>query len=141
VKLLLEKTFGIAQLDEVAATLKPILKSHRKAMFKGDVGAGKTTLVKALAKQFGVIHEVDSPTYSLVNEYEGEIGLFHFDLYRLKGIEELIDIGWEEYVESSHHVWVEWPENAPEAFDESFVLVKLQKLDNEKERRIQVFVF
>lgn len=138
-KLIFERSFKESALEEVANSLKPIFLKHPRVMFKGEVGAGKTTLIKALSKVFMVLDDVDSPTFSLVNEYEGEIRIFHFDLYRLKGFDELIDIGWEDYLESGKHIWVEWPENAPEAFDEEFILLKLEKLLEEKERRVQVW--
>lgn len=138
-KLIFERIFKESTLEEIAHLLKPIFLKHPKVIFKGEVGAGKTTFIKAMAHAFVVLDDVDSPTFSLVNEYEGEIGIFHFDLYRLKGFEELIDIGWEEYLESGNHIWVEWPENAPEAFDEEFILVKLEKMNLEKQRKIQVY--
>ena len=138
-KQLFNKEFGIAALDKIALDLKLFLLKNKKVMFKGEVGAGKTTLVKALAKAFNVLDDVDSPTFSLVNEYNGEIDIFHFDLYRLKGYEELLDIGWEEYLDGGNHIWVEWPENAPEAFDEEFLLIRLEKLENENRRRVELW--
>ncbi|MGB0430411.1 MAG: tRNA (adenosine(37)-N6)-threonylcarbamoyltransferase complex ATPase subunit type 1 TsaE, partial [Bacteroidia bacterium] len=92
-KELLNRKFGEFEINKLANELKQLFTAHKKVMFKGEVGAGKTTLIKALAQAFLVFDHVDSPTFSLVNEYVGEISIYHFDLYRLKGYEELIDIG------------------------------------------------
>ncbi|MFY0672578.1 MAG: tRNA (adenosine(37)-N6)-threonylcarbamoyltransferase complex ATPase subunit type 1 TsaE [Bacteroidia bacterium] len=137
--LIFGETYCEADIDAIAEKLKPIFLEHQNVMFKGEVGAGKTTLIKALSKAFMVLDDVDSPTFSLVNEYEGEIGVYHFDLYRLKGAEELFDIGWEEYLNDNKHVWVEWPENALEAFDDDFLLVKIGKLDDKLKRKVEVW--
>ena len=87
----------------------------RKWMLQGDLGSGKTTLVKAFCQILGVKEEVSSPSYSLVNEYEGSldgkvIRIFHIDLYRLNTIEEALGIGIEEYLEDESFCFIEWPE-------------------------------
>ncbi len=79
------------------------------------MGAGKTTLIKELCRTLGVADEVSSPTFSLVNEYESGIGpIYHFDLYRIRSVEELYDLGYEDYFFSGYLCLVEWPEMAPE---------------------------
>lgn len=138
-KPLLIKIFSRQQLEQLALELKPIFDAHPKVLFRGEVGAGKTTLIKALAKVYGVQGQVDSPTFSLVNEYVGETHISHFDLYRIHGVEELLDIGWEDYLYGEGQLWVEWPENAPEAFHEGFLLVNLEKPENPDERKIEVW--
>ncbi|NNE29050.1 MAG: tRNA (adenosine(37)-N6)-threonylcarbamoyltransferase complex ATPase subunit type 1 TsaE [Saprospiraceae bacterium] len=87
----------------------------KKWMLQGDLGSGKTTLVKAFCKVLGVQEEVSSPSYSLVNEYEGvwegeTIRIFHIDLYRLESIEEALGIGIEEYLEGDSFCFIEWPD-------------------------------
>lgn len=80
-------------------------------LFAGDMGSGKTTLIKAWARQLGVEDEVASPTYALVNEYllQGE-PLYHFDFYRIDSEDEALDMGLYEYIESGYRCWIEWPE-------------------------------
>ncbi|MBC7383815.1 MAG: tRNA (adenosine(37)-N6)-threonylcarbamoyltransferase complex ATPase subunit type 1 TsaE [Bacteroidia bacterium] len=90
--------------------------SYKLWCFYGEMGAGKTTLIKEIAKQLGVADAVSSPTFSLVNEYNSssEKKLFHFDFYRVKNIEEVYDIGYEEYFYSNNFCLIEWPENIEE---------------------------
>lgn len=81
--------------------------------FNGEMGAGKTTFIKSLCNTLGSTNDFSSPTYSIVNEYrfpEGKI--FHFDLYRLKSMEEVLDIGFEEYVSGKDYCFIEWPDLA-----------------------------
>ncbi len=81
-------------------------------LISGDMGAGKTTLVKLICQKLGVDESVSSPTFSLVNEYQTTSGnlVYHFDLYRLKDEEELFDLGFEEYLDRGAYVFIEWPE-------------------------------
>ena len=83
-------------------------------LFRGEMGAGKTTLVKEIGQQLKIKSIVQSPTFSLVNPYETESGeiMYHFDLYRLENIHEAVDIGIEEYLDSGHLCFIEWPERA-----------------------------
>jgi tRNA threonylcarbamoyladenosine biosynthesis protein TsaE len=94
-----------------------ILQSHAEARvfaFTGDLGAGKTTLIKALCTVLGVADQTSSPSFAIVNEYRTGVGdpLYHFDLYRLKAEEELEGIGFDEYLDSGHFCFIEWPELA-----------------------------
>lgn len=103
-----------ADAEEVA---RFILQSHAEARvfaFLGDLGAGKTTLIKALCKVLGVADQTSSPSFAIVNEYRTGTAdpLYHFDLYRLKAEEELEGIGFEEYLASGHFCFIEWPELA-----------------------------
>jgi tRNA threonylcarbamoyladenosine biosynthesis protein TsaE len=82
-------------------------------LLTGEMGAGKTTLMKALCKKLGAKDEVSSPTFSLVNEYKTASGkIYHFDLYRLKKASELPDMGFEEYLDSGQWCFIEWPQIA-----------------------------
>ncbi|MDQ1095419.1 MULTISPECIES: tRNA (adenosine(37)-N6)-threonylcarbamoyltransferase complex ATPase subunit type 1 TsaE [Chryseobacterium] len=105
--------FNITTYDEwqnVAEAVLPQLKSNI-LLLKGNLGAGKTTFTQFLLKNLGTGDEVNSPTYSIVNEYNTPKGkVFHFDLYRLKSIEEVYDIGMEEYLDNSYLCIIEWPE-------------------------------
>jgi len=103
----------------------------------GELGAGKTAFVRGLARGLGVQDAVVSPTFTIVNEFMGERELFHFDMYRLSGAEELFDIGWEDYLSREGVCAVEWSENVPGAFDGTEVRVTIEKTD-ETARRITV---
>jgi tRNA threonylcarbamoyladenosine biosynthesis protein TsaE len=106
-------TFTIDKLEDwetVVSEILPQLK-HSVLTLKGYLGAGKTTFTQYLLKSLGSKDEVNSPTYSIVNEYDTPKGkVFHFDLYRLKNLEEVYDIGIEEYLESAFLSIIEWPE-------------------------------
>ena len=103
--------YDLAQLVEIAGKVKENLLPKRIALFIGEVGAGKTTLIKEICHQLGVKDEVSSPTYSLVNEYRSNEGtIYHMDLYRLNSPLEMYEAGIIEYLESGHICLVEWPE-------------------------------
>ena len=100
-------------LDQVPDVAKMILESvkNKTLLFYGEMGTGKTTLIKELIKQLGVTDIVSSPTFSLVNEYRSENGesIYHFDFYRIEDEEEAYDIGIEEYFSSNSWCFIEWP--------------------------------
>ncbi len=100
-------------LDQVPDVAKMILESvnNKTLLFYGEMGTGKTTLIKELIKQLGVTDIVSSPTFSLVNEYQSKNGesIYHFDFYRIKDEEEAYDIGIEEYFSSNSWCFIEWP--------------------------------
>ncbi|WP_262151833.1 tRNA (adenosine(37)-N6)-threonylcarbamoyltransferase complex ATPase subunit type 1 TsaE [Chryseobacterium foetidum] len=101
---------NLEQWQDVVTEILPQLK-HNILLLKGNLGAGKTTFTQVLLKNLGSKDEVNSPTYSIVNEYSSQKGkVFHFDLYRLKNIEEVYDIGIEEYLDNSFLCIIEWPE-------------------------------
>ena len=103
--------------------------------YRGDLGAGKTAFTRGLARGLGCHGRVTSPTFTIVNEYEGPTPLFHFDLYRLGGEEELWDIGWEDYLARNGVCDVEWSEIAPGALPENTVYVTLRRRPGAEEER------
>ena len=103
--------------------------------YRGDLGAGKTAFTRGLARGLGCRGRVTSPTFTIVNEYEGPLPLFHFDLYRLGGEEELWDIGWEDYLARGGVCAVEWSEIAPGALPENTVYVTLRRRPGAEEER------
>ncbi|TYA71890.1 tRNA (adenosine(37)-N6)-threonylcarbamoyltransferase complex ATPase subunit type 1 TsaE [Seonamhaeicola marinus] len=118
-------------LENIDAVAKEIIKNLKtKTIFLyGDMGAGKTTLIKMLAKQLGSNDAVSSPTFSIVNEYEAEQHvIYHFDLYRIKDIEEAYNFGIEDYLFSNNWVIVEWPQLieqlAPNQYDRIDITIK-----------------
>jgi tRNA threonylcarbamoyladenosine biosynthesis protein TsaE len=108
-------TFGLNQIDNVVNNLLKAAADSSVWLFYGEMGAGKTTLIKAICRALGVHSLMTSPTFSIVNEYSGDDGrvLYHFDFYRLKNEEEAYDIGVEEYLDSGRRCFVEWPERVP----------------------------
>ncbi|MES2629416.1 MAG: tRNA (adenosine(37)-N6)-threonylcarbamoyltransferase complex ATPase subunit type 1 TsaE [Bacteroidota bacterium] len=104
---------ALEELPELARQLVPEIRKHRIVLFNAVMGTGKTTLIAELCRQLGCTTEASSPTYSLVNEYESADGIVcHFDLYRLKSMEEAMDIGFEDYLDSGNICLVEWPDVA-----------------------------
>ena len=97
----------------------------------GDLGAGKTLFVSGLAKGLGLDCRVTSPTFTIVNEYLGDIPLFHFDMYRLSGSEELFEIGWEDYLQRGGVCAVEWSEITEDAFPPGTINVYIKKLSDD----------
>lgn len=101
---------NISDWQNVVDSILPELK-HNILLLKGNLGAGKTTFTQFLLKNLDSEDEVNSPTYSIVNEYNSPKGkIYHFDLYRLKNIEEVYDIGIEEYLDNAYLCIIEWPE-------------------------------
>ncbi len=103
---------NIEALPEAAQALLSLIGDHKVVAFYGSMGAGKTTLIKALCAAMGINATVNSPTFSLVNEYRRPTGepVYHFDFYRINKIEEVYDFGYEEYFYSGHLCLIEWPE-------------------------------
>lgn len=99
-------------LPSAAQVLLPLINNHRVIAFYGNMGAGKTTLIKAICAAIGITSVVNSPTFALVNEYRHPTGapVYHFDFYRIHKIEEVYDLGYEDYFYSGHLCLVEWPE-------------------------------
>ncbi|MFD2784428.1 tRNA (adenosine(37)-N6)-threonylcarbamoyltransferase complex ATPase subunit type 1 TsaE [Hymenobacter rubripertinctus] len=107
-------TFSIpdlAALPAVAAQVRAAIDGHSIICFEGEMGAGKTTFIKALCRELGVAEEVSSPTFALVNEYRTarDEPIYHFDFYRLNAPREAEDIGVQEYFDSGYLCLVEWP--------------------------------
>lgn len=103
----------------------------------GDLGAGKTSFVRGLAEGMRLKARVTSPTFTIVNEYLGDVPLFHFDMYRLKSEDELFEIGWDDYIQRNGIIAVEWSENAENSFPENTVRVHIIKT-GDSSRRIEI---
>jgi len=117
----------VAELSEAAKILVSNFSAQRVFAFYGEMGSGKTTLIKAICTEMGVKDVVNSPTYGLVNEYKTSNGnkVYHFDFYRLNSEEEALDIGVEEYLNSGNYCFMEWPERIAEVLPETIVNVRI----------------
>ncbi|WP_233586652.1 tRNA (adenosine(37)-N6)-threonylcarbamoyltransferase complex ATPase subunit type 1 TsaE [Formosa maritima] len=122
--------YSINELQSVAKKLIKNLNSKTILLY-GDMGVGKTTLIKAFVKQLGSFDEVSSPTYSIVNEYElKDDKIYHFDLYRIKDIDEAYNFGIEDYIDSNHWIIIEWPELIEELITNNFDSIVLKLNEN-----------
>ncbi|GAA4232302.1 tRNA (adenosine(37)-N6)-threonylcarbamoyltransferase complex ATPase subunit type 1 TsaE [Postechiella marina] len=131
----MEIVYHLNELDSVAKQLIENV-STKTLLFYGEMGVGKTTLIKAIAKQLGCTDDVSSPTFSIVNEYKGLNSLiYHFDLYRVNDIEEAYNFGIEDYLYSNNWSIIEWPEVAKDILPEAFDIVNL-KINNDKTRTL-----
>ena len=107
--------------------------------FTGDLGAGKTAFVSGMAAALGVEERVTSPTFTIVNEYEGgRLPLFHFDMYRLGSADELFHIGWEDYLARGGVCAVEWSENVDEAIEDDAIRISITRGGDENSRVITI---
>lgn len=116
---------------QAAKQLLEFAKEQRVFLFDAPMGAGKTTFIKSLCQQLGVIDTMSSPTYSIVNEYytDSKLKIFHFDLYRLKSAEELFELGFDEYIASGNYLFIEWPGFA-EPFLDSYLRIFINSDSN-----------
>jgi len=122
----------VKSIDELKGAAKQLIDFSDKEkifLFYGDMGAGKTTFIKSLCVYLGVREGVTSPTFSIVNEYEGEkTKVFHFDFYRLKNQSEALDMGYEEYFYSDNYCFIEWPEKIADLLPPHYIRVKIEVL-------------
>ena len=120
-------SYTLNQLDEVAPRLLQEAGGEKVWVFKGQMGAGKTTLIKSLTKALQVEDQVSSPSFGIVNEDQTQSKglIFHFDFYRLDDPMEALDIGIEEYFYSGNYCWLEWAENIASFLPERFFLIEL----------------
>lgn len=131
-------TFYAKNIKDLSYVAKQLLKCtlhYKKFLFFGEMGVGKTTLIKALSLHLGVQDIVSSPTFSIVNEYmtQKKEKIYHFDFYRIKDENEAFDLGYEEYFFSSAFCFVEWPEKIPNLIEDNMVKIFMH---TEKEKRI-----
>ena len=130
---------GPDQLNEVAEAIIKAGEAEDIWLFTGEMGAGKTTLIKAICQQKEVLDEVNSPTFSIVNEYltEADETIYHFDFYRLERQEEALDIGIEEYFYSGNLCMMEWPEKIEGLLPEQFLRIDITE-NNDQSRSIKL---
>ena len=132
---------SLADLENVAQNLLKHAKNEKIWLFFGEMGAGKTTFIKTLCKTLGVKDVVNSPTFSIINEYLTDAGnkIYHFDFYRIEHEREAYDIGTEDYFYSGNYCFIEWPERIPSLIPSQHARITIQ-LDNSTHRTIAISV-
>ena len=135
-------TLEIQSLDTIHETAKKFIEqigNRTVFAFNGKMGAGKTTFIRAICAVFGVKETVNSPTFSIVNEYETADGniIYHFDCYRINKIQEALDFGAEEYLYSGNLCFIEWAENIASILPDSIANVNIEEVENGK-RKIEI---
>lgn len=135
-------TINIRSVDELPLAAEQLINNcgdKKLFAFYGDMGAGKTTFIKAICSRLGVKDSVSSPTFSLVNEYHtsDETIIYHFDFYRIKSIHEAYDLGYEDYFYSGNYCLIEWPEKIEELLPEEVVKVEIVTISDD-ERKIVI---
>lgn len=133
----MNKSFNISDINSIA---KEILLSvnSKTILLYGEMGVGKTTLISAIVRELGYVHDVSSPTFSIVNEYEIKDGLvYHFDFFRIKNEEEVYDIGFEDYLSSDNWIFIEWPDKINSLIPNHINEIHLEKA-GENSRKIKL---
>lgn len=124
--------YSLSDLKYVAQEVVESLDGRTVVLLRGEMGAGKTTLISRIAAYLGAEDVVTSPTFALVNQYEGrECRIFHFDFYRIEEIEEVFDLGYEEYFYSGDLCFVEWPEKIEPLLPDDAMTVRITVGDDE----------
>jgi tRNA threonylcarbamoyladenosine biosynthesis protein TsaE len=125
------QAISLSELTGAASELIRQCGAIKVWLFSGEMGVGKTTLIKAVCEQLGIHGGMSSPTFAIVNEYDRQDGekIYHFDFYRLKVEQEAYDLGVEEYFDSGYFCFVEWPEKVPTLIPAKHVEIKISPAD------------
>ena len=127
---------SLDELDKVAQAVVDSLEGRTVVAFDAPMGAGKTTLIGRIARYLGSEDDTTSPTFAIVNQYEGNRTIFHFDMYRIDRIEEALDFGTEEYLSSGELCLVEWPEKIEALLPDDTMVVKIEIISESARRFI-----
>ena len=119
------------ELNAAASELLKFAENVKTFLFEGDMGAGKTTLIKSLCSELGMKEMASSPTYSIVNEYEYTNGkIYHFDFFRIRTQNEAFDIGFEEYLASGEFCFIEWPQKISDLWPQHYLLITISEVES-----------
>ncbi|MBQ4338391.1 MAG: tRNA (adenosine(37)-N6)-threonylcarbamoyltransferase complex ATPase subunit type 1 TsaE [Clostridia bacterium] len=133
------KTDSVNSTAVIGERLGAVLKEGDIVAMFGDLGAGKTSFVRGVVQGIGINPDiVSSPTFSLVNEYRGEKTLYHFDMYRINGWDDLYSTGYFDYIDTQSILIIEWSENIESVLPENCIRVSIEKTENENERIINI---
>jgi tRNA threonylcarbamoyladenosine biosynthesis protein TsaE len=130
---------GLKETEEFGKRLGSLLKSGDIVSLMGDLGAGKTTLTKSIGKGLGVEDYITSPTFTLINEYKGKYWVYHFDVYRLEDINELDDLGFEEYFYSDGVSIIEWGDRIEKFLPQERINIKIEKGKELDDRIVTIY--
>ena len=126
----MEFAYSYNTIDNFAKKIIPLLK-YKLVFLEGELGSGKTTLIKQFCKELGFKNQVTSPTFPLLNIYKNnEKNIYHADLYRLKNIDEINELGFYEIIESNNWFFVEWPELLYSVIDFSYTKIRIKNVDD-----------
>lgn len=125
---------SLDELDRVAEAVVESLDGRTVVAFDAPMGAGKTTLISRIARYLGSEDDVTSPTFAIVNQYEGRRTIYHFDMYRIERVEEALDFGSEEYLSSGELCLVEWPEKIEALLPDDTMIVRIEILSDSARR-------
>lgn len=129
--LIQEEIHNLFELDKIAFEISKLIKNGDVILLEGNLGSGKTTLVKSICLNYG-IENVVSPSFAIVNEYFGKVQIYHFDFYRIKKAEELYDIGFHDYLNNEDSVkFIEWAELFPEILPKNFIKIIIKQNEND----------
>tara|TARA_Y100001970_G_scaffold187109_1_gene227645 strand:- start:956 stop:1366 length:411 start_codon:yes stop_codon:yes gene_type:complete len=131
-------SYTIDEINSIAKEILSLDNCSKIYVFIGEMGSGKTTLIKSLVKELGYKGNVNSPTFSIINEYSNGNKIFHFDFYRINDKNELLDLGIEEYINSDHWCFIEWPDLIIDLLPEGFIKLNLETI-SENERKITIY--
>ncbi|MFW9598634.1 MAG: tRNA (adenosine(37)-N6)-threonylcarbamoyltransferase complex ATPase subunit type 1 TsaE [Paludibacter sp.] len=123
------KIESINSINECARVFISQMGANKIFLFNGNMGVGKTTFIKSICKELGTKDTVNSPTFSIINEYKTDdnIIIYHFDCYRINKIEDALEIGIEEYLESGNICFIEWAENIASLLPDNFVTIQIEE--------------
>jgi tRNA threonylcarbamoyladenosine biosynthesis protein TsaE len=122
--------YKLDKLNEIASKILNEYSSFKIFCFEGDLGAGKTTLIEFICRQLGAQDDLSSPTFSIINEYSAQNNpIYHMDWYRLKSVEEAVNIGIEDYLFSGHYNFIEWYQHAEALIPRPFILISIKSID------------
>lgn len=125
--------YNLSEINHVAREFIEQIGDNRVFAFNGSMGAGKTTFIKAVCEELGVEDVINSPTFAIINEYESHVGtIYHFDCYRLKNIQEALNLGAEEYLYSGNLCFIEWAENIENIMPDNTINVNIEVIDTKK---------
>lgn len=139
-KTVFEKEYGLKDVENIAQSLLQSFPDSKIWTFTGELGSGKTTLIRSLCGHLRYNEDVSSPTFAIVNEYaSADVTIYHMDLYRIKNEDELLQLGFEDYLYSGHFCFIEWPQIAQSFFDEIAIHLFLEAPEENK-RQIRACV-
>ena len=129
--------YSIENIQDVAKKILSLNVKSKIYVLYGNMGAGKTTLIKSMVKELGIYGIANSPTFSIINEYYNGDKIYHFDFYRIKDKNELLDIGIEEYISGNNICFIEWPDLVIELLPKNYNTLKLEVISN-TERKLTI---